>query len=257
MDVNILQLIIIFVGGVAAGIINTIAGGGTLIAFPLLVFVGVEPIVAVATNRLAIVIQTLIASVTFKRGGVGNLKLSIMLAIPATITSILGAWIATIIDKKAFSTAVAILILMVLAIIIIDPKKRLAQFNKNPEEQMSSITRNIIGIVVFFLIGLYGGFFGAGIGIMILTALFLTYDLDFLRGNGVKVVINLILSLGAVAMFAYKGKINYMLAIPLSIANGTGAYIGAKISLKGGHKWIKRVVLLVGLISVIKLIFFR
>ena len=88
-----------------------------------------------------------------------------------------------------------------------------------------------------------------------LAACFLISDMNFLEGNGIKVVVNLFISIGAVIMFAYKGKINYSLAIPLSISNGIGAFIGARLSVKGGHIWIRRVVLAVGLISIIKLIF--
>jgi uncharacterized membrane protein YfcA len=253
---DITKILILFIGGTCAGTINTIAGGGTLITFPLLIFLGVDTLVAVATNRLAILIQTLTASITFYRGGVSNPKMSIILSIPAMIASILGALLASTINKSAFRTSVALLILLVLAIIIIDPKKRLKSISKSSHNSMSETTRKGIGIAVFFLIGLYGGFFGAGVGIMMLTATFLIFDLDFLYGNGVKVVVNLFISIGAVSMFAYMGKVDYLLAVPLSIANALGAYIGAKLSLKRGHQWIRGVVLLVGLISIVKLIFF-
>ena len=253
---HITQILIVIIVGIFAGIINTIAGGGTLIVFPLLIFIGIEPIIAVATNRFAIMIQTFIAVLTFRKGGVSNIKMGIILAIPATIASLIGAYIATIVDKSTFRTAVAILIMVVLAIIIVDPKRQLQRINHNKRAKIDNITKYFIGIIAFFLIGLYGGFFGAGVGIMMLTATYLIFDMEFLQGNSVKVVINFFISIGAVVIFAYKGKINYILAIPLSIANGIGAYIGAKISIKGGHKWIRRAVLIIGLISIIKLIIF-
>ena len=104
------------------------------------------------------------------------------------------------------------------------------------------------------MLGVYGGFYGAGIGVFILLLLAGAQRLDLVAGNAIKSAVVLFLSLAAAAVFARAGAIDWIAAIPLAVGNGIGGWVGAHLSLQGGNRWIRRVLLVVVVAGVYKLL---
>jgi len=154
--------------GFAVGFINTLAGGGSLLSLPVLIFLGLPPSVANGTNRVAIVIQTAIAIAGFKSKGVSTAPFNIYLGISALLGAIIGAQIAVDIKGETFNRILAIIMVVVVLIIIFKPKMKL----ENLEERLTG-KYLWLGIIAFFFFGIYGGFINAGLGFIII--LFLHY----------------------------------------------------------------------------------
>ncbi|OHB48838.1 MAG: integrase, partial [Planctomycetes bacterium GWF2_40_8] len=156
---------VVFTVGIIAGFINTIAGGGSLLTLPILIFLGLPTAVANGTNRLAIMTQCLFAVIGFKRKGVSNFKLSLLLSVPALIGAIIGAQIAVDLSDILFKRVLAIIMLLVLGLILWNPRQNVGRL------MSSGLNHFIITMIAFFFIGIYGGFIQVGVGFIIIAAL--------------------------------------------------------------------------------------
>src|SRR3989304_740679 len=159
------QFLVIFTVGVVAGVINTLAGGGSLITLPVLIFLGLPATVANGTNRLAITVQSVLAVAGFKRKGVSNFKLSFLMSLPALIGAIIGAQLAVDVSDILFKRILAVVMILVLGLILWNPI-RMRQGIAQCDGGMTSLSRSrrIASMLIFFFIGVYGGFFQAGVG---------------------------------------------------------------------------------------------
>ena len=176
--------VLLIVVGFAAGFINTVAGGGSLLSLPTLIFLGLPPAIANGTNRVAVVIQTALATAGFKSKGVSTAPFNIYLGISALIGSIIGAKIAVDIDGETFNTILGIVMIVVVLIIVFKPKMKLADMQER-------ITGEYlwIGCIVFFFFGIYGGFINAGIGFIIILFLHYVHQMTLVRSNATKVAV--------------------------------------------------------------------
>jgi len=138
---------VVFTVGIIAGFINTIAGGGSLLTLPILIFLGLPTAVANGTNRLAIMTQCLFAVIGFKRKGVSNFKLSLLLSVPALIGAIIGAQIAVDLSDILFKRVLAIIMLLVLGLILWNPRQNVGRL------MSSGLNHFIITMIAFFFIG--------------------------------------------------------------------------------------------------------
>ncbi|MCY3724737.1 sulfite exporter TauE/SafE family protein [Candidatus Poribacteria bacterium] len=243
MEFNFLHVLLLFVTGIAAGFLNTVAFGGSLLALPMLIFLGLPTAVANGTNRVAIFCQNFSAIVGFRRKGVSDFGYSILLAIPAVIGAAIGATIAVDIRDAVFNLILAAVMITMLVLTLINPTERL----KNRME--SNDTRSkIISMVVFFFIGIYGGFIQAGVGLLVITALRLLTGIDLVRTNAIKVFVIFFYTVVALGIFIIKDKVNWYLGPTLAIGNACGAWLGSHWAVEKGDKWIK-VVLIVAVVA--------
>jgi uncharacterized membrane protein YfcA len=243
---EILYLILI---GFIAGIINTLAGGGSLLTLPMLIFLGLPPTIANGTNRVAILIQNIFGTAGFKSKGVGAYPYSLYLGIAAMLGSILGAQIAVDIKGETFNKVLAVVMLLVVALMIFKPKSL-----QNLPERLTG--RYLwFGIVAFFFIGIYGGFIQAGTGFFILLALTSINRFSLVKSNAAKTVVVLIYTLAALAVFVYYDKVNWKYGLILSIGNAAGAWIGSRWSVKKGDGFIQILLFVVVIIMAFKLWF--
>ncbi|MBE9486766.1 MAG: sulfite exporter TauE/SafE family protein [Chloroflexi bacterium] len=244
------QLPLLFVVGLVAGILNVLAGGGSLLTLPLLIFMGLPSAVANGTNRIAILCQSIFAIRGFRKRGVMPLKLALFCTPPALLGSWVGANLAVSLDDQLFKRVLALIMIGVLIFTAADPMKRLRK-----EEMTFSFRRKVVLIVSFFAIGIYGGFVQAGVGFLIIIAL-LVHGLDLVRINAVKVFVILAYTFIALGVFIYHGQINYLLGFALAAGNSIGGMLGPKLAVDKGHDWIKRVVSLTVLVFALKLLLF-
>ena len=243
MEFNFLHVLLLFGTGIAAGFLNTVAFGGSLIALPVLIFLGLPTAVANGTNRVAIFFQNFSAIMGFRRKGVSDFGYSILLAIPAVIGAVIGAIIATDIKDAVFNLILAVVMITMLVLTLINPTERL----KNRIESRAKRSK-IIAMVVFFFIGIYGGFIQAGVGLLIITALRLLTGMDLVRTNAIKVLVIFCYTVVALGIFIMEKQVDWALGVTLAIGNATGAWLGSHWAVEKGDKWI-RVVLIVAVLG--------
>ncbi|MBW2689749.1 MAG: sulfite exporter TauE/SafE family protein, partial [Deltaproteobacteria bacterium] len=218
MDPYIWQIPTLVVVGVVAGFLNVLAGGGSLLTLPLLIFFGLPVATANGTNRVAIFCQNIFAITGFKRQGIFPIRLALICTPPALIGSYIGANMAITVDEMLFRRLLAIVMIGVLIFMIIDPLKRL----QIAEMPMTPI-RLVVLIVSFFGIGIYGGFVQAGVGFIIITGL-LVHGLDLVRINAVKVLVIFAFTIVALGVFVVHGQVNYVLGFALATGNSLGGW---------------------------------
>ena len=240
---------VIFTAGLLAGFINTLAGGGSLLTLPILIFLGLPTAVANGTNRIAIVAQCAFAVAGFKKKGVSNFKLSLLLSTPAIIGAIIGAYFAVDISDVLFRRVLAVIMLLVLGLILWNPRQD-SSGNSNSLGRRQLIT----AMTVFFFIGIYGGFIQVGVGFIIIAALTTITKFNLVVTNSHKVFIAGIYTVFALIVFAFNDKVCWEIGLCLAAGMGLGGWIGSHWAVAKGERWI-RVVLAISVVAmVIKLV---
>jgi len=248
---ELLTVIILFIGGLFSGTINTIVGGGSIISVPLLITLGLPTHLAIGTNRFAMVFNTGVGAIDYYRKVKYKINLALFLTLFASIGSYLGANIVLQIDEKILEYIIGILMLIMGATIFYKKKFGL-------EERKINLTkRNYILITILsFLLGIYGGFFGGGISTMF-TFLFISFfGISFIKSAGITRFIVSILSMIAVLIFLINMKIDFLFGTILAISFIAGAKIGVKLALKVGNIWIRRLFIFLTVISSMRLLLF-
>ncbi|MBK3515810.1 sulfite exporter TauE/SafE family protein [Carboxylicivirga marina] len=251
MDITLLDASLLIIAGLFAGFINTLAGSGSLITLPLLMFLGLSPHQANATNRVAIFVQNVVAVRNFKQQGLINYKSSLFLVIPALIGSVIGASIAININEEILKLFIGSLLFVMFFVILLKPdkwvKNQAGQVNEKPAFWQ---------IVIFFFIGLYGGFIQAGVGFFLLAGLVLGVGYDLIKANAIKVFIVLAYTALALGLFIYSGQVNFLYGLILAIGNASGAFIASKYAQQIGVKFIRNILLATVFVAGIKVLFF-
>ena len=237
--------------GIFAGFLNVVAGGGSLITLPILIFLGLPPGVANATNRVSLFFQNISAVSGFKSKGIKTFPYSIYLAVSAFVGAIIGALISVELDDNLFNRIIAIVMVMVIGITVFSPNKK-----TNGDNERMEIRHQLIGSIVFFFIGIYGGFIQAGAGFLIMAAISNINHMSLVKTNAIKVFVILIYTLSALIVFIWKGAINWEYGISLAVGSSTGAWITSRWSVKAGDIWIKRILVVAVLGLAVKLWFY-
>lgn len=242
------ELIIIFIVGILSGFLNVSAGGGSLITMPVLIFMGLPSAVANGTNRVALMAQNIIAITNFKKHGYFDVKLNLMLALPALLGSLVGSQFAVLISDQVFDTVLALVMVMVLVLTITDPHKKL-----HISHLELTTRRKIISMIIFFFIGIYGGFIQAGVGLIIIAALSMLTGSSLVKINGMKVFIVAVYMSVSLLVFLFNGKVEWLIGIILALGNGIGGYLGSHFSITKGEKWIKIIMIIAVAVMAAKL----
>lgn len=215
-------------GGVIAGLINAVAGGGSTLTVPLLVLAGVPGNDANGSNRVGILTSNAAAATAFRRLGVRGLSRSSNVLVPIVVGSLIGAFAITRLTDDTFERVFGLLMLPIIFLSIRKPKVRLDADPWHPA----------VTTVVFLGVGLYGGAVQAGVGLVMLAAL-TRAGYDLVTANNVKVVANLTLTSVVLPVFIVQGKVDWLPALILAGGLTTGAWIGAHAAVKGGERLIR------------------
>jgi uncharacterized membrane protein YfcA len=219
-----LEAVALVCAGMATGFINTLAGGGTVIALPVLEWTTGSPLVANATNRIAITLQNVIAVAGF--GKAVRFRLAIRLTIPSVAGGLCGAYVASILDASSMRVALSIAVVFVALTAVVRPPRTPPL--KSPWTE-----------VAFFLCGFYAGFIQAGVGFLLLACLAGGLALDLVRANAVKVFIVLFTTIPALFVFGLKGQLWIGHGLVLACGNMGGAWIAARMAVKKGAAWVR------------------
>jgi uncharacterized membrane protein YfcA len=245
------QYLLIIGAGLIAGFINTLAGSGSLLTLPLLIFIGLPPNVANGTNRIAIMLQSLVGSVGFRKQGSLDLRAGLLLGIPSVAGSIVGALIALSINNKMMERVVGVLLVVMFFIVLLKPEAWLK--GKTEKGIGGSLWINIL---VFFVIGVYGGFIQAGVGFFLLAGLVLGAGLNVVRANAIKNFLVFLYTPFALAVFMIGHQVDYRAGLILSVGSMTGAWLGTRSAVSWGPTFVRYVLLVAVLVSAVQLIFF-
>ncbi|HOE05554.1 MAG TPA: sulfite exporter TauE/SafE family protein [Bacteroidales bacterium] len=227
-------VVILVASGFLVGLINTIAGSGTVISYSLFVALGMPAPLANGTVRLGVVMQTLTSTLAFYRNGKLDLRKGWLLGIPIVLGSVLGAQVAASINKDIFEIIVGVALLVLLVFIFVQPEKWIAGVR---EKQLRKVS--FLQYFIFFAIGIYGGFLHIGVGIFLLTALVLNSGYDLVQANGLKVFLVLLYSPFALAVFLINGQVEFLLGSIVAVGNIFGGWAGSKIAIKKGAGFIR------------------
>jgi uncharacterized membrane protein YfcA len=243
-NIETLKLALLFGSGILAGIINTLAGGGSALTLPVLVLCGLPSPVANATNRVAIFFQNLTASAKFRRHGELEITPILPIAIAAMCGSVIGSLFATQIASAVFDKILGILLIFIL-IMILKPKK----IQKTSGKKLPKI----LEILLFFGIGIYGGFIQVGVGFIFIASLNLLEHKNLIKSNAIKVFIIGLYTFFALVIFAIADKIVWKYGLVLAVGNSIGAFLGVKLALKRGESMVKIILTLAVIASFLKL----
>ena len=246
-----LELILLAFIGLVTGVINTLAGGGSLLTLPMLIFLGLPPSVANGTNRIAILIQSIVTNVGFRSKGINTYPFSIYFGISATIGAILGAQLAVEIDGELFNKILAIIMLVVVAYLVFNRKTKL-------EDVIERVSGKHLwtSIVLFFFVGIYGGFIQAGVGFLMLLVLSGVNRFSLVKSNALKIVITGIYTVFAVIIFVINDKVNWEYGLILAGGNAVGGWFASRWSVSKGDGLVKIFLVIMVIIMAIKLWFF-
>ncbi len=234
--------------GFLCGIINTVAGSGSLITLPVLIFLGLPANVANGTNRIGVLLQNSVAAFSFGRSKVLDLRGALTLSIPAILGAYLGARIAVNLNEDTMNRVIGAVMLIMLFVIWLRPERWL----QGKLLTLGSI--NPFQILLLFAIGIYGGFIQAGVGIFLIATLVLSVGYDLVRANAVKVVIILAFTLLALLVFAQNDQVNWGIGLLLGIGNMLGAWLAARMTVKRGAVWVRQLLMAAVALSAIYLL---
>lgn len=222
------------------------AGGGSSLTLPALIFLGLDGAMANGTNRVAIVLQNVSAAWSFHREKVSRVQQSLQLAVFTLPGAILGAVLAVNISDAWFQRILGIIMVGVVISMVI-PRSR------NKETTPEGTTSWWI-YPAMFGIGFYGGFIQVGVGFLLMAALYHLLRLDLVFVNMHKVTIVLIYTLPALAIFAWTNNVNWTLGLGLAAGNMFGGWWAAKLAVRRGEKVIRYVLILAILLMAAKIL---
>jgi len=235
--------------GIIAGIINTLAGSGSLVTLPMLIALGLPSNVANATNRVGVIFQNIVGITTFYRSGKFDMSGTWWLVLPALPGAVLGAWLASSLGKQQMDTVIGAVMVIMLLVILFDAQKWLREKSEVREGRPSWLT-----LLIFFGVGLYGAFIQAGVGVFILAAMVLGTGYSLIHANAVKLVLVLIITLVALPIFMSQGLVDWGMGLLMAVGQSIGAWAAARFATqyKNANIWVRRLLITVIVISIIR-----
>ena len=238
---------LIILAGFVAGAINTVAGSGSVVTLSMLSFLGLPSTVANGTNRIGVLFQSIVGYTTYKKHTPVENNWGITIA--TVIGSIIGTQIAVEINEQMMNISIGILMIGLLGLVLMKPKEWLKQ--KSNEQANWSMPMRYF---VFFLVGIYGGFIQAGVGILMLSALILGEGLALAKANGMKLLIVLIYTIPSLLLFVYYGQVNWIYGLLLAIGQIFGAWVSARFATQNpkANVWIRYLLIVILILSIFR-----
>ena len=230
MSVN--EIVLLLASGVLVGIINTLGGGGSVITMSLFMAMGMPIGVANGTNRIAVLLQNLSATVAFLRKGMLHLKSCLLLSLPAILGNILGAIVATDVSDTIFKSCLSVVLVVILIYLVL---------GKDKEQVIGGHGLQIKWwhYLWFFLIGFYGGYIYIGLGFLILAITIWTMNLDIVTANVIKGFVIFLSTPFALAVFIYNDQVLWSEGLLHAAGNIVGALLASHWAMSWGVKFVR------------------
>ncbi|MCI4669148.1 MAG: sulfite exporter TauE/SafE family protein [Bacteroidia bacterium] len=246
------QFFVFAVAGIGTGIINTLAGSGSLITLPIFMFMcGLPAPVANGTNRIGVMMQSLVGGVSFYRQGHLVTKNLGWLVVPMLIGAITGASVAVDLNEEKMNMAIGILMAFMLVVLLVQPKRWI----QASIEEGGSRNSKWYNIIIFLGIGFYGGFIQAGVGIFLLAALVLAAKYDLIQATAIKMIAVIVFSVPALIIFFSHGQVAIAYGLLMALFQSIGAVIGVRFVSKipNANILIHRLLILIVFVSALKM----
>lgn len=250
IDLTLTQFLLFAAGGIASGIINTLAGSGSLLTLPIFVFLcGLPAPVANGTNRIGVLIQNVVGIRGFRKQGLTDYRGSAWLVVPAVLGGIVGSRLAVALDERWMNYTLGGLMVFMFFVLLLKPERWIRESQVNVQRQKHPLT-----LLAFFLIGVYGGFIQAGVGIFLLAALVLVSGYSLKAGNGIKLLIVLALTIPATAVFFWHDQVHVAYGVLMAVFQGIGAWLGVRFAARvpNANVWIYRLLMAIVALSAVK-----
>lgn len=250
IDLTFTQFLLFAAGGIASGIINTLAGSGSLLTLPIFVFLcGLPAPVANGTNRIGVLIQNVVGIIGFRKQGLTDYSGSAWLVVPAVLGGIVGSRLAVALDERWMNYTLGGLMVFMFFVLLLKPERWIRESQVNVQRQKHPLT-----LLAFFLIGVYGGFIQAGVGIFLLAGLVLVGGYSLKAGNGIKLLIVLALTIPATAIFFWHDQVHVVYGVLMAVFQGIGAWLGVRFAARvpNANVWIYRLLIAIVALSAVK-----
>lgn len=242
---DIYNLVFAFVAALAAGFVNAIAGGGTLISFPVLVAIGIPPVAANITNTIALC-PGYFGGVMAQRKDLLSQKQRLWKMLPVGIAGgIAGALLLLNTSEDSFRILIPYLILLSAVLLAFQPLlKKMAETRL--QKSMNHSAKGVLVLFVIFLAAIYGGYFGAGLGIILLAILGLLIDDSLIKMNALKQAISLSVNVSAAIYFCFSGQVNWPVVAVMIFGSVLGGIIGGRTTSFIRPEFLRWVVVIIG-----------
>ena len=247
--------LLVIAAGVAAGTINAVVGSGSLITFPVLLFLGFPPLVANVSNTIGIVPGTISGTLGYRRELVGQRRRAKPLVIAAALGGLTGAGLLLALPASAFTRVVPVLILIACALVAVQP--RLSRWVMERRARQGSKAHHDGGPILIlgvYLTGVYGGYFGAAQGVILIALLTILVDDDIQRLNGLKNLIAMFINSVAAVIFILVAPVAWLPALLLAIGSTIGGQLGSVVGRRMSPLALRLVIIVVGTVVAIKLL---
>jgi uncharacterized protein len=229
-----LELLLLAAAGVVSGAVNVVAAGGSFLILPILLFLGLPAALANGTNRVGVLAQNASGLLGFHRHGAMQWSWALKASIPAVGGACVGVWAALAVPDFAFRRILSIAMVAMTIWSLLNRQQPAARSTIRP------VSHWVI-MLGFFVVGLYGGFIQAGVGFLVL-AITTFAGMDLVRGNAVKLLSVMLLTIPSLIVFAGAGQVDWPRGLALGAGNWIGAMIGVRMAVLRGHLWLQKVV---------------
>ena len=245
-----IRILVAAAAALLAGIVNSVAGGGTLLTFPALIASGLDPLVANATSTVALLPAALSSMVGYRRELAGARRWAAAFAVPSLLGGAAGAVLLLHTSNSTFERVVPWLVLGATALFVLQrPLFRWFRPGATSGEAALDALPRLPLLFLQLAVALYGGYFGAGVGILMLAALGFLGFTNIHRMNGLKNWGGFRMNLVAAGIFAASGIVDWPVAMAMAAGSVAGGYIGARMAQRVPQEAVRRVVMVVGVVS--------
>lgn len=240
---------ILVVAGAFVGFVNTVAGMATVISYGLFMAMGMPINIANATSRVGVLLQFSTNSLIYRREGLLDVGLATKVGIPVALGAFFGAEMASMFPPKVMEIATGVILPVIVVLLLLDKEKVLKRLNLHYTSNMT-----FGKYFLFFILGIYGGFTHAGIGILVILSSFFFLGQDLSHSNAIKQLTTVIYTPVALVIFAIHGQINWPVALIYAVGNVIGGVVASKVAIRWGEKFLKIAVILVVLVMSVYLL---
>lgn len=243
------RLGLILGAGFLSGVLNTVASAGSAVTLPLLIFLGLPPNIANATNRIQVAAGRVSSIIAFQRAKAIDWRNSLILCIPSLLGTLLGAYIAAIIPARYIGWSITVAVVVTLVLILYNPKKLLQ------EQRLEKPVIRWWHLGLYFLVGCWGGYIILDGNAFALLVLVLAIGYDLKKANAVKAVAQFPTSTASLVLFTFAHEVDWHTGLLLSAGSFAGSWIGAVVATKEWAKiWIVRLLVALLLVEIVQLI---
>ena len=248
------ECLAVLLAGVAAGTINTIVGSGTLITFPVLLALGVPPVTANVSNTLGLVPGSLSGAIGYRRELAGQRHRLLRLGTASLIGGLTGAWLLVKLPSEAFDAIVPVLILLALVLVVIQPRVARAMAARRAADAGPPPEAGPLLFTGVLLAGVYGGYFGAAQGVLLIALMGMLLQDDMQRINAAKNVLALIVNGVAAVFFLFVAEFDWTVVLLIAVGSAAGGQLGARVGRRLPPAVLRAAIVVVGLVAVVRLL---